>query len=64
MLGKDVYPYEYMDDWQILNDTLQEKENFHSHLNMEDITEACYTYTKWVCKEFETKNLREYHFYV
>ena len=35
-----------MDDWQKLSDTLPEKKNFYSLLNMEDITDACYAYTK------------------
>ena len=38
---KGVYPYEYMKDWQKFNETsLPEKEDFYSHLNMEDITDA------------------------
>ena len=38
---KSVYPYEYMDDWEKFNETsLPEKVDFHSHLNMEDITNA------------------------
>ena len=33
--------YEYMDDWEKFNETLLiEKENFYSHLNMKDITDA------------------------
>ena len=41
MLRKGVYPYESMDDWKKLNETpLPEKEDFCSHLNMEDITDA------------------------
>ena len=28
---------------------------------MEDITDADYAHTQRVCKDFETKNLREYH---
>ena len=28
---------------------------------MEDITDADYTYAKGVCKDFEIKNLGEYH---
>ena len=40
MLQKGVYTYEYMDDWQKLNETLiLEKKQFCSHLNMEDITQ-------------------------
>ena len=41
-LKKSVYPYKYLDDWEKFNETsLPEKEDFHSHLNMEDITDAC-----------------------
>ena len=32
------------------------------HLNMEDITDADYTHTKRVCKDFEIKNLGEYRY--
>ena len=41
-MKKSVYPYKYLDDWEKFNETsLPEKEDFHSHLNMEDITDAC-----------------------
>ena len=50
------------DYWKKLNETsLPEKEDFYSHLKMEDITDANYAHTKKVCKDFEIKNLREYH---
>ena len=46
-----------MDDWEKLNKTLLlEKEDFYSHLNMEDITDADYPHAKTVCKDFEIKN--------
>ena len=62
LLGKSVYPYEYMDDWEKFNETsLPEKENFYSHLNIEDITDADYAHAKRVCRDFEIKNLGEYH---
>ena len=62
MLWKGVYPYEYMDDWEKFNETsLPEKEDFYSHLNIEDITDADYAHAKRVCKDFEIKNLGEYH---
>ena len=61
LLQKGVYPYEYMDDWEKFNETLLEKEDFYSHLNMEDITDADYAHSKRVCKDFEIKNLGEYH---
>ena len=40
---------------------LPEKEDFYSQLNMDDITDAHYVHAKRVCKDFETKNLGEYH---
>ena len=51
---------EYMDDWEKFSET-SEKEEFYSHLNKEDITDDDYTYAKRVCKDFEIKNLGEYH---
>ena len=53
-LQKGVYPYEYRNDWEKFNKTsLPEKEEFYSHFNMEDITDADYAHDKRVCKEFE-----------
>ena len=61
-LQKDVYPCEYMDGWKKFNETsLSVKEDFYSHLNMEDMTNADYARTKRVCKNFEIENLGEYH---
>ena len=57
-----VYPYEYMDNWEKFSETtLPEKEDFYTHLSMEDINVADYTHGKRACKGFETNNLREYH---
>ena len=51
-----------MGDWEKFSETSSpKKEDFYSHLNMEDITHADYMLTKRVCKEFEIKNLGEYH---
>ena len=51
-----------MDDWENFNETsLSEIEYFCSNLNMEDITDAYYPHAKRVCKDFEVKNLGEYH---
>ena len=62
LLGKVVYPDEYLDDWQKFNEKLLiEKKYFCSHLNMEDITDADYTPAKRVCKDFEIKRLGVYH---
>ena len=61
MLQKGVCPYEYVDNWEKFNKTLPDKEDFYSHLNMEDITDANYTHGERVCKDFEIKDLGEYH---
>ena len=51
-----------MDEQEKFNETpLPEKEEFCTKLNMEDITDSDYMYTKRVCKEFEIKKLVEYH---
>ena len=51
-----------MDDWVKINKTsLPEKEDFYRHLNIEDVTDADYAHTKRFCKDFERKNLGEYH---
>ena len=51
-----------MDDWEKFNETsLPEKEDFYTHLNMGDFIDADYAHAKRVCKDFEIKNLGEYH---
>ena len=62
LLRKGIYPYEYMDDWESFNETtLPKKGKFYSNLNMEDITDEDYMHGKRVCRDFEIKNLCEYH---
>ena len=57
-MQKSVRPQEYIDDRKKLNEiSLPEPEDFYSHLNMEDITGADYTYAKKVCKDLEIKTL-------
>ena len=57
LLQKAVYPYEYMDDLEKFNETsLPKKEDFYSHLNMVDIADADYTYTKIIFNNFEIQN--------
>ena len=61
-LKKGVYPYEYMDSWERFDETsLPDKETFYSSLNMEDITDAEHRRAKRVSKEFNNKNLGDYH---
>ena len=51
-----------MSDWEkFYKILLPEKEDFNSHLNMEDITDADYKHTKRGCKDFKIKKLGEYY---
>ena len=61
-LRKDVYPFEYIDDWKIFNESLLPgEEDFYSHSNDEGITDVNQTNAKWVGKDFEIKTLREHY---
>ena len=54
--------YEYTDNWEKSKETsLSEKGDIYSRLNMEAITDTDYEHAKRVCKDFEIKNLGEYH---
>ena len=62
LLRKGVYPYEYMDTWEIFHETsLPDKEAFYSNLTMEDITNVDYKHAKIVFKNLINKNLGDYH---
>ena len=62
LLRKDVYPYEYMDDWEKINETsIPSKEAYYSKLNEEDISDANYVHTQKVWDVFEIKNQGENH---
>ena len=51
-----------MGAWEKFNETiLSEWENFCSHLNIENITNADYAHAKRGCKDLEIKKLGEYH---
>ena len=59
LLRKGVYPYQYMDSWEVFNEaSLLDKESFYSNLNMEDITDVDHRYVKRVFNEVTPKNLR------
>ena len=48
-----------MDDWEKFNEaSLYEKNDFYSHLDMEDIIDADYAHVKRLCKYFEKKQTR------
>ena len=54
VLQKGVYPYEYMDNLEKFNESLlPQKEDFHGHLNIEDIPDANYAHAKGVYQDFE-----------
>ena len=62
LLRKGIYLYDYMDDWEKFNEkTLPEIEAFYSNLNVEEIIDADYMHGERVCKDFEIKNVSEYH---
>ena len=62
LLRKRVYPYEYITSWDKLEETKQpSKEVFHSNHYMCDISKHEYEHAQNVWKEFELKNLGEYH---
>ena len=54
-----------MNIWMIGNETsLSELEDFYSHLNMEDITDADYTHSKSNYKDLKVGNLGKYQIYM
>ena len=62
LVKKGIYPYEYMSEWEKFKETkLPPKEAFYSKLNMAGVKDEDYEHAKKVWKEFEIKNLDEYH---
>ena len=71
-LWKGFYPYKYIlcmcvcvcvCVWlqKIPWNSITWKRNFYSNLNIEDITDADCAHTNRVCKDFEMKNIGNYH---
>ena len=61
LLQNVVYLYVYMDDWEEFNETpLPGKEDFYSHLNVEDIADAGYAHEKEFRRTLK-QHLGEYH---
>ena len=57
LLRKGVYPFEYKEYWEKLNETkFLEKEEFYSNLYLENITDADHMHPKKVCKDFGIQN--------
>ena len=61
---KDAYPYECVGGWGNFSETLPEKEDFCSHVNKKDITNADQTQSKTVRKDFKTLSSDNYDSYV
>ena len=62
LLRKDIYPYEYMDDWSRFDkEELPEKSSFYSNWNLEEISVIHYRHAEKVFNKFSIKNLGEYH---
>ena len=56
LLRKGVYPYKYMDNCKKFNEkSLPKKEDFYSHLYMEDITDSDFAHTKIFLKILKEK---------
>ena len=59
---KRVYPYEYMGSWKKFEEELLlDEEAFYSSLKIEYITDVDYRHAKRVFKNFNNKNLGDYH---
>ena len=57
-----IYPYEYISSWDKFKETkLPPKEAFYSKLNMSKVSSENYEHARSAWKEFEIKNLGEYH---
>ena len=62
IVEKEVFAF--INIWMIGKTSMKKtnkKEDLHSQLYMQDITEADYIHVKRVCKDFATKYLEEYH---
>ena len=62
LLRKGVYPYEYMGSWKRFNETsLPDEKSFYSEFNLENITDADYIRVQKIFKDFNLKDLGDYH---
>ena len=62
LLRKEIYPYEYINSWGRFDEKLlPNKKEFCSNINMEDITGVDYRHEGRVFKNFNNKNLGDYH---
>lgn len=62
LLRKGIYPYEYIDSVNKLNDNiLPSIDKFYSKLYDQTVNNEEYEYANKIWKEFNCKNLRDYH---
>ena len=62
LLRKGIYPYDYMNSWKKFDETsLPDKEAFSSRLNTEGVTSVDYRHAKRVFKNFNNKDIDDYH---
>ena len=62
LLRKGVYPYDYMDGFEKLQETkLPPREAFYSTLTDEGVSQADYEHAQQVWKEMGITSMREYH---
>ena len=61
LLRKGVYPYEYINSWEKLNETFfPSKKDFSSEITLEDVTDKAYNHGQKVLKEY-CKDMGDYH---
>ena len=62
MKQKGIYPYDYMDSFEKFHEKqLPSKEEFHSILSNEHITDEQYDHAQNVWKTFNLKTMGDYH---
>ena len=62
LIRKGIYPYKYMDNWDRFEETtLPPASSFYSKLNMSGVSDQDYDHACKVWRDFEIKNLGEYH---
>ena len=62
LLGKQVYPYEYMDSWERFEETrLPKRESFYNKLKDQAISDDDYEHAVKVWKAFGCETILDYH---
>ena len=62
LLRKGVYPYDYMDKWEKFSEKqLPSRDSFFNRLRDEACSEADYVHAQNVWREFNCKNIGDYH---